>query len=175
MKDHAPINEKIRADKMQVITSEGQNLGIISKKEALKLAEQASLDLVIISEKGNEGLPVAKIMDYGKLLYSKKKKAADAKKKQKVIKVKEIKIRPKISDHDLHTKLNHSIDFLKEGNRVKFTLMFKGREVANKTELGEMLFNKIDTFLIEANLKNLTTEKDVKMGQIWSRLYYLKS
>jgi len=160
---------------MQLISQDGQNLGILTKREALKLAQEADLDLVLIADRGNEGVPVAKIMDYGKLLYAKKKKTAEAKKKQKVIKVKEIKIRPKISDHDLHTKLNQSIGFLEEGNRVKITLMFKGREVANKAELGDLLFKKIDAFLTESKLKNLSTEKDVKMGQLWSRLYYLKS
>lgn len=169
------INERIRFDKLQVINNEGQNLGVISRRDALILSQEIGLDLVLIAEEGNEGAPVAKIMDHGKLLYGKKKKAADAKKKQKVIKVKEIKIRPKIGDHDLQIKLKQSVGFLSEGNRVKVTLVFKGREVANKNELSETLFGKVDAFFNDANLKNLAMERDTKPGQFLSRIYFIKS
>ena len=176
LKDKMPlINERIRFEKLQVINHEGQNLGVISRRDALRLSEEAGLDLVLIADSGNEGAPVAKIMDHGKLLYGKKKKAADARKKQKVIKIKEIKIRPKIGDHDLQIKLRQSVGFLSDGNRVKITLVFKGREVANKSELGEVLFGKVDAFFNDASLKNLAMEKDVKLGLFWSRIYYMKS
>lgn len=174
MKDKSLINENIRFDRLQVISLDGVNLGVISRFEALKLAQEASLDLVLISDKGNEGFPVAKIMDFGKVLYSKKKKATEAKKKQKVIKVKEIKIRPKIGDHDLEIKLNQTLGFLKEGKRVKITLIFKGREVVNRNEAGKVLFDKISEYFNSASLQNLESEKDVSMGQMWSRIYYLK-
>lgn len=174
-KDKLPlINERIRADKMQVINNEGVNLGVVSRGEALRLAQETGLDLVLIAEKGNEGYPVVKVMDFGKVIYAKKKKITEAKKKQKVIKVKEVKIRPKIGEHDLQIKLKQASQFLKDGMRVKVTLVFKGREVANKIELGSKLIEKIDSTFAQAGLKNLVTEKDIKIGQSWSRIYYLK-
>ncbi len=175
LKDKLPlINERIRFDKLQTINHEGQNLGVISRNEGLKIAHEVGLDLVLITEKGSEGFPVAKIMDFGKVIYAKKKKATEAKKKQKVIKVKETKIRPKISDHDLQIKIKQAIQFLQEGKRVKVNLVFKGREVANRNEMGTKLFEKIDDFFSKAELKNLSSEPDVKMGPSWSRMYFLK-
>src|SRR5689334_22882959 len=93
------LNEKIRAPRLQLIAEDGHNIGIVSRGEALKLAQEANLDLVIIADEGREGVPVAKIMDFGKSLYEKKKKQHDAKKHQKVIQVKEIKMGPKIGEH----------------------------------------------------------------------------
>ena len=175
LKEKLPlINERIRFDKLQLINHEGQNIGLVSRFDALKLAQETGLDLVLIADKGAEGFPVAKIMDFGKVLYSKKKKATEAKKKQKVIKVKEIKIRPKISEHDLQIKLKQTTQFLVEGKRVKVNLVFKGREVVNRNEIGSKLFEKIDSFFAEAGLKNLVAEQDSKMGSSWSRIYYLK-
>ncbi len=168
------VNEKIRVDRLQLITHDGQNIGVVSRNEALQRAREADLDLVLISEQGGEGFPVAKILDFGKILYSKKKKATEAKKKQKVIKIKEIKIRPKIGEHDLQIKLKQCIQFLAEGKRVKFTLNFKGREAATKNEVGPALFNKVDSAFKDAALKNLENEPDSKMGSTWSRIYYLK-
>lgn len=176
MKDNLPlINQAIRADRVQLINQDGQNIGVVSRRDALSLAQEAGLDLVLLSEKGAEGYPVVKIMDFGKVLYAKKKKASEAKKKQKVIKIKEIKIRPKISDHDLQIKLKQAKDFLLEGKRVKVTLVFKGREVVNRNEVGNELFAKIDSNFAQSDLKNLVTEKDMKLGLFWSRIYYLKS
>ena len=110
----------------------GVILGLLSRGEALKLAQEASLDLVMIAEEGREGVPVAKIMDFGKSLYEKKKKQHEAKKHQKVIQIKEVKMAPKIGEHDFQTKMRQAIDFLKDGKRVKITLFFKGRENATK-------------------------------------------
>jgi translation initiation factor IF-3 len=175
LKENLPlINERIRHDKLQVITNEGQNLGVVSKRDALIMAQGSGLDLVLVTDKGAEGFPVAKIMDFGKVLYAKKKKAVDAKKKQKVIKVKEVKIRPKISDHDLQTKLRQAMQFFKEGKRVKITLVFKGREVATRNEFGSALFVKIDSTFANQGFNDLIMEKDLKLGQFWSRIYYLK-
>jgi translation initiation factor IF-3 len=170
-----PINEKIRFDKLQVITNDGQNLGIISRDEALRLAHQSDLDLVLLSEQGSEGVPLAKIMDFGKALYAKKKQVAEAKKSQKVIQVKEIKMRPKIGEHDYQTKVDQAIEFLKSGKHVKFTLMFKGREAAMREERGEELFKKIDESFEKAGLTRIAAEKDAKAAQLWSRVYFLKS
>ncbi len=168
------MNEKIRFDRMQVISADGRNLGILSRDEALKLARQADLDLVLLSEKGGEGQPVVKIMDFGKALYAKKKQLAEAKKHQKVIEVKELKLRPKIGEHDYQTKMNQAIQFLKEGKHLKVTLMFKGREAAMRDEKGEELFAKINSSLEAAGLTKVMQEKDAKAPSMWSRVYYLK-
>lgn len=170
------LNEKIRAPRLQLIAEDGRNLGTVSRGEALKLAQEAGLDLVVISEEGREGVPVAKVMDFGKSLYEKKKKQHEAKKHQKVIQVKEVKIGAKIGEHDFQTKMRQAIDFLKEGKRVKFTLFFKGRENATKFERGTEIFEKINkTFEEHDLLKNLGQEADAKLGSLWSRIYFLKN
>lgn len=133
------------------------------------------LDLVLLSEQGSEGVPVVKIMDYGKVLYAKKKKQAEAKKHQKTIQVKELKLRPKIGDHDFETKMRQAAEFLKDGKHLKITLTFRGREMMNREERGTQLFQKIDAFFTEQAIPNLAQEKDLKMGQLWSRTYYIKS
>lgn len=168
------MNEKIRFDKIQVIAVDGQNLGVISSQEALRLARDAELDLVLLSQTGGLGAPVAKIMDFGKVIYAKKKQMADAKKHQKVIQVKEIKLRPKIGEHDYQTKINQAIDFLKDGKHLKVTLMFKGREAELSRERGDEMFDKIDKSFQDAGLTKIVQEKDSRMGQFWSRIYYLK-
>ena len=141
------------------------------------------LDLVLIAETGSEGVPVTKIMDFGKELYNRKKKQNEAKKHQKVIQIKEIKIRPKIGEHDYITKmihvLNHSdqkIGFLEDGKKLKVTLVFRGREMANKEERGRELFSKIDrTFEERGLLERIIEDKDVKIGSAWSKLFSLKN
>ena len=176
-KDVGPlINEKIRALRVQLIAEDGRNIGIVTRGDALKLAQEAGLDLVIIADEGREGVPVAKVMNFGKSLYEKKKKQHEAKKHQKVIQVKEVKMGPKIGEHDFQTKMRQVIDFLNEGKRVKITLFFKGRENATRTERGTELFDKIQQ-LFEKNdlLKNLGQEPDSRMGSLWSRIYYLKN
>ena len=176
-KDNSPlINDKIRFPQMQVITDRGENVGVVPRAQALRIAQEAGLDLVILSEQGKDGYPVAKIMDFGKSLYEKKKKSADAKKHQKVIQVKEVKFSPKIGEHDYQTKVRQMIDFLNEGKRVKITLFFKGRENAMKEERGNEIFDKISSSFEQHDLlKNLVQEQDSKMGSMWSRIYYLKS
>lgn len=168
-------NEQIRAPKVQLITREGENIGIISRGEALRKAEDDRLDLVMLSETGGDGVPVVKIMDFGKVLYERKKKSAQAKKKQKVVQVKEIKLSPKIGEHDYQTKMKHAMEFLNDGKRVKITLFFKGRENIAKQERGTELFEKINQTLEEHGLlKDLVQERDSKMGRFWSRIYYSK-
>ena len=160
---------------MQVITDSGENLGTLSRFDALAKAREDGLDLVLMADSGPEGLPIVKIMDFGKMLYGKKKKLADAKKKQKIIKIKEVKFRPKIDEHDYQTKMKQAITFLEDGNRVKFTLMFRGRELANKEERGSQMFNKVDATFAEKGIENLEREKDMKLGSFWSRVYYIKT
>ncbi len=169
------INEYIRAPRLQVITSEGNNLGVISRDEALRCARDAGLDLVLLADTGSMGAPIAKIADFGKLLYAKKKKLADAKKKQKVIKIKEVKLRPKIDEHDFQTKLRQACAFLQDGNRVKFTLVFRGRELAMKISHGQEMFVKINAFLAEKGLEMTGYEQETKLGHFWSRVYFLKT
>ena len=169
------INERIKVDQLQLIDHTGQNLGVISRAAALAIADEAGLDLVLISETGNEGAPVAKIMDFGRLQYDKKKKSTDAKKKQKQIKIKEIKLRPKIGIHDFDTKLKQGLEFLDEGKRLKVTAMFRGRENASKEELGKELFDRVHLVLIEKfGESNLISEGDSKAGSFWSKVYYIK-
>lgn len=169
------INEKIRAPHLQLITHEGENIGVITKDRALQMAAEVDLDLVQISDEGKEGVPVAKIMDLGKTLYERKKKQNDAKKNQKVIQIKEIKVRPKIGEHDYNTKLKQMIQFLREGKRVKITLTFRGRENVLREEKGQEFFQRIQQTLEDQGFSdNIAQEKDDVSGKLWSRMYYLK-
>lgn len=174
-KSSVPINENIRVSKMQLIDENGVNRGVVSRDEALLLSREAELDLVLLSDNGSQGVPVVKIMDFGKALYEKKKKLAEAKKHQKIIQVKEVKFRPKIGEHDYQTKMKQALDFLMSGKHLKITLMFRGREIATKNDRGSEFFDRIQkTFEEHGILKNLVQEKDSKSGQFWSRIYYLK-
>lgn len=168
-----PVNENIRYPRVQLITAEGSNLGILSRQEALDKAREAGLDLVLLSEQGAEGVPVVKVMDFGKVLYLKKKKQTEAKKHQKTIQIKEIKIRPKIGEHDYQTKVNQAIQFLKDGKKLKLTMVFKGREIVVQQERGRELFAKIDQAFQDAGITVLQ-EKEFKMGSLWTRMYFLK-
>ena len=168
-------NENIRATTVQLITQDGDNIGVVPCNKALRLAKEASLDLVMLSDSGKDGVPVVKIMNLGKALYEKKKKQVEAKKHQKVIQIKEIKIRPKIGEHDYQTKIKQAIQFLNEGKRLKMTLFFRGRENITKDERGRDLFKKIDQSFEDVGLtKQLVRERDAREGQFWSRVYYIK-
>lgn len=123
------INEQIRDKEIRLIGESGEQLGIMSSREALKLAEEAGLDLVKIAPTAKP--PVCKIMDYGKYRYELARKEKDAKRKQKVIEVKEIRMSPNIDTNDLNTKVGAARKFLEKGNRVKVTLRFRGREMAH--------------------------------------------
>jgi translation initiation factor IF-3 len=166
------VNEQIKAPKVQVIDQEGQNLGLLSKEEALLLAQEAALDLVQVGQK--DSMVIAKIMDFGKFLYTKKKQLSEAKKKQKIIQIKEIKMRPNIGDQDYNTKLNKAVEFLKEGKKVKFTLQFRGREFIMINELGNKIFSRIEQDLTDRKLGSLVQEKEQRGGPFWSKIYYLK-
>ena len=167
------INHQIRAEQVQLITQDGENIGVVSRSQALRMAEEAGLDLVLIAAK--DDVPVVKIMDFGKSLYEKKKKTIEAKKHQKVIQIKEVKMSPKIGDHDYQTKIKQAIQFLSTGKRVKITLSFRGREMTTKELRGSELFNKIQkSFEDQGFLNNLVQEQDAKVGKMWSRIYYLK-
>lgn len=139
-KDSVNINERIRAREVRLIDEDGGQLGIVSTFDALKMARERELDLVEVSPKAEP--PVCKIMDYGKFKYQVAKKAQETKKKQTVIQVKEMKLGLKIEEHDLEFKLNHIKGFLKEGNKVKIVVMFRGREILHRNK-GEELAQKI--------------------------------
>lgn len=169
------INEKIRVPKVQLIDHTGQNVGVIDSRQALRMAQDAGLDLVMIADEGKDGLPVTKIMDFGKMLYEKKKKQAEAKKHQKVIQVKEVKMSPKIGAHDYQTKIKRAEQFLREGKRVKMTLFFRGRENVTKVERGTAMFDRIHKSIEAIEFDGTPTyEQESKMGQFWSRVYLIK-
>ncbi|MDE5865757.1 MAG: translation initiation factor IF-3 [Lachnospiraceae bacterium] len=123
------INEQIRDKEVRVIGEDGEQLGIMSSKEALKLAEEAGVDLVKIAPTANP--PVCRIVDYGKFKYEQTRKEKEAKKKQKVIEIKEIRLSPNIDTNDLNTKINAARKFITKGDRVKVTLRFRGREMTH--------------------------------------------
>src|SRR6185437_9141930 len=133
-------NEDIQSPDVQVIGAEGENLGVLRTREALSMAQDQGFDLVIISP--NATPPVAKFLDLGRFKYSAQKKAAEARKKQKVIEVKEIQLRPNIDSHDFDTKMKAVTKFLGDGDRVKVTMRFRGREMAHQ-ELGMELLLKV--------------------------------
>ncbi len=133
------INREIRADKVRVISESGEQVGIMSLREALMRAEDAGLDLVEISPLAKP--PVVKIVDYGKFRYQQQKKEKDSKKSQVQIRVKEIKLKPNIDEHDFQTKLKHARDFLQKGNKVRISIMFRGREMLH-IDLGEKVVGR---------------------------------
>ena len=133
-------NERIRSPQVQVISSDGKNLGTLSTREAIDIAKQEGLDLIEISPNANP--PVCKIIDVGKYKYDLQKKANKAKKKQKIVNLKEIKLRPVTEIHDYNFKIKNAQKFLKKGDKVKFTVQFKGREMQH-THLGHELMSRI--------------------------------
>lgn len=139
-KEGPRINQDIRVREVQLIDHEGKNHGSIDTREALAMAEEAGLDLVEIAPQSVP--PVCKIMDYGKFKFQSQKKAAEARKKQKIIEIKEIKLRPGIDDHDYEVKMKAVKRFLEEGDKVKITLRFRGREMAHQ-DLGVKVLDRV--------------------------------
>ena len=134
------INNRIFSPEVQVISSQGENLGVLKTNEAITQAKEEGLDLIEISPNANP--PVCKIMDMGKYKYDQQKKANQAKKKQKTVSLKEIKLRPGTETHDYNFKIKNAKKFITKGNKVKFTVKFKGREMQH-TDLGKELMDKI--------------------------------
>jgi translation initiation factor IF-3 len=134
------INNRIESREVRLIGADGANVGVVPTRQALIMADEAGLDLVEISPDAKP--PVAKILDYGKFRFQEQKKAAEARKKQKVIELKEIKLRPMIDDHDFETKMKAARRFFEEGDKVKFTLRFRGREMDHQ-DLGYKLLLRV--------------------------------
>jgi translation initiation factor IF-3 len=134
------INERIRYPQIRVVDTNGDQLGIMTPRDALTIADEKNLDLVLISDKADP--PVCRIMDYGKYKFEQEKKAREARKKQHTADVKEVKMRYKIEPHDYKVRVNHAERFLKAGDKVKATITFRGREIQH-SHLAEELLNKM--------------------------------
>ena len=149
------INEQIRDKEVRVIGEDGEQLGIMTSKEAMKLADEAGVDLIKIAPTARP--PVCKIMDYGKYRYEQARREKEAKKKQKVIEVKEVRLSPNIDTNDLNTKANMARKFLSKGDKVKVTLRFRGRELAHvnasKVILDEFAESLSDVAVVEKPAK----------------------
>ncbi len=140
------MNRQIRISPVRVVTAEGEQLGVLPIEEALAAALERGLDLVEVAPTARP--PVVKIMDYGKYKFEEAKAARAAKKKQHVIHLKEVKYRPGIDDHDFDFKTRHAHEFLSEGNKVKVTMMFRGRQIAH-TELGKAVLDRVAAALVD--------------------------
>ncbi|MCB1532676.1 MAG: translation initiation factor IF-3 [Alphaproteobacteria bacterium] len=154
--DGPRINDQITASEVRVVDENGEMKGVMSVADGVKLAEAAGLDLVEVSP--NAAPPVCKILDYGKYKYEQQKKAAEARKKQKIIDLKEVKIRPGIEEHDYQVKMRNARRFLEKGDKVKFTMRFRGREMAHQ-DIGEELLQRM-----KAELSDISkVDQDAKM------------
>ncbi|MCR4610885.1 MAG: translation initiation factor IF-3 [Lachnospiraceae bacterium] len=149
------MNEQIRDKEVRLINEDGEMIGIMSSREAMRLADEANLDLVKISPKAKP--PVCKIIDYGKYRYEMSRKEKEAKKKQKTFEIKEIRMSPNIEANDLNTKMNAARKFIAKGNKVKVTLRFRGREMAHIQESKHILYdfaeNMSDVAVVEKEPK----------------------
>ncbi|MDD9715991.1 translation initiation factor IF-3 [Dinoroseobacter sp. PD6] len=134
------MNGRIRAPEIRLIDADGENAGVVTPREAMRMAEEAGLDLVEISPNANP--PVCKIMDFGKFKYEQQKRESEARKKQKTIDVKEVKFRPNTDTHDYQVKMRNVFKFLEGGDKVKVTLRFRGREMAHQN-LGRELLERV--------------------------------
>ncbi|WP_232281537.1 translation initiation factor IF-3 [Sagittula stellata] len=134
------MNDRIRAPEIRLIGAEGENVGVVTPARAMEMAERAGLDLVEISP--NATPPVCKIMDFGKFKYEQQKRESEARKKQKIIEVKEVKFRPGTDIHDYQVKMRNVMKFLENGDKVKVTLRFRGREMAHQN-LGRELLERV--------------------------------
>jgi len=166
------INKQIRVREVRVIDHEDKQLGVMPTPQAIELAQEVGADLVEVAPQANP--PVCKILDYGKYKFELEKKRKEAKKKQKQLKLKEIRMQPKIEKHDLEFKTKHVSDFLEEGNKVKVTVRFRGREMAH-TELGRDVLMQILANLDELGTKYNVDRKPQMEGRFMSMILSHKS
>jgi len=150
------MNRQIRAREVRVIDDQGEQLGILDTRDAVKLAEERGLDLVEVAP--NATPPVCRVMDFGKFLYQEKKKAQEAKKKQHVFVIKEVKFRPMIDPHDYGVKLTRLLRFLDEGDKVKATVQFRGREMA-RMDLGYGLLKRLEADITDHGVVESSPER----------------
>ncbi|GKX66091.1 translation initiation factor IF-3 [Inconstantimicrobium mannanitabidum] len=150
------LNEEIREKELRIVGHDGEQLGLMSSSEALKMAEEKDMDLVMISPSAKP--PVCKIMDYGKFIYEQAKKDREAKKKQKVVDLKEVRVSPKIEEHDIMIKATNARRFLQEGDKVKITVRFRGRE-ADYSHVGNKILQNFAEKLADVS----TIEKPAKL------------
>lgn len=161
------INKQIRAKEVFLIDSEGTQKGVMKTYDAIIIAEEVGLDLVEVSPNANP--PVCKILDFGKYRYEQEKRLREAKKNQTVIKMKEIRMQPKIERHDLETKSKFIADFLNEGNKVKVSIRFRGRELAH-TELGKVVLDKILNELTQMEVEYNMDRRPMMEGKMMSMI-----
>jgi len=161
------VNRQIRAREVLVIDEDGNQKGIMSSFDAIELAEQAGLDLVEVSPNANP--PVCKILDYGKFRYEQEKRLRDQKRNQVITKMKEIRMQPKIEQHDLNTKSKFIGDFLTEGNKVKVSIRFRGRELAH-TELGKVVLDRILAQLTDNGVGYVVDRPAMMEGRMMSMI-----
>ncbi|MDT8900968.1 translation initiation factor IF-3 [Anaeroselena agilis] len=155
-KDNLRINEEIRAREVRVVTANNEQLGVMMLREALRIAAESQLDLVEVAPLAKP--PVCRIMDYGKYKYEQQKREKETKKKQKIVTIKEVKVRPNIEDHDFQVKLKNAQRFLQDGDKVKATVMFRGRELSHP-ELGRQVLIRM-----AGELKDIANvERDAKL------------
>ncbi|MFC1808071.1 translation initiation factor IF-3 [Candidatus Omnitrophota bacterium] len=140
MQKRQRINDQIRISEIRVVGLEGEQLGLMSPQDALKIAKDAGVDLVEIAPMAKP--PVCRIMDHSKFKYDQEKKEKEARKRQHIIRMKEVRFKPRIDEHDYQTKLNHIKEFISKGNKVKVSLMFRGRELAH-TEIGQKVMQRV--------------------------------
>lgn len=140
------VNEDIRAKEVRVIDENGEQLGIMAPREALRIARDRGLDLVEVAP--NAHPPVCRVMDYGKFMYEKSKKERESRKNQKTVKIKEVRISPKIDDHDFSVRVRSAAEFLQKGNKVKATVRFRGREIVH-ADIGKRLLENLAQFVQE--------------------------
>lgn len=152
----ARINERVRAKEVRLISEDGKQLGIMAIDDALRIARESDLDLVEVAPDAEPS--VCRIMDYGKFKYQREKRDRESKRRQKTFTIKEIKLRPKIEEHDYQTKLHHTQEFLSKGDKVKVTLMFRGRE-REHADLGRRILER----LIQDTGEMSTVEKGIKL------------
>lgn len=142
------VNDGIRAREIRVIGADGEQVGVVSKAEALRLAEAANLDLVLVSPNANP--PVARIMDYGKHRFDQQKREREARKNQKVVSIKEVRLSPSIDENDFQTKARNARKFLEKGDKVKASIRFKGRAITHK-EIGQKVLDRLSAELSDVS------------------------
>jgi translation initiation factor IF-3 len=166
------INRQIKANEVRLIDDTGTNREMVNFESALAEAIEKGMDLVQIGEA--DSVVIVKMMDFGRFLYEKKKQQGVAKKNQKLVQIKELKLRPRIDLGDYNLRVKKAVEFLNDGKHVKFTLQFRGREIPSMNTLGKELFDRLLKDLEDNNVGPLLSEKESRGGSVWSKVFYKK-